>query len=364
MYKCHYISDSELKIYQLKAKSLDNNKRAKLIYKQQSQHFTMLKQNLEKLKKQKVKRLVIENVDIRLVLNPTRKASIEADTFLNKQKVEICRLCNLPEDQRGFGILDDRYFVIPNPGITMRGDLTITSTRHQTQEISDNFRDMLQIARDLYDYSIYFNGPLAGASIPHLHFQAGLEKQLPGEKQIFSLMNGNYNSIKLLNIIKFENVVLVKVLNFLRECYILSGTDINELSRVFYIFMRKLKVINKNFTPRQHIQNFGEYIPALGKNEDEPRLNIMVNWDNRENRYIIAIFPKRSNRPVVYYDNKNQIMLGMGIKESLGNLITFRQKDFELLKNSPSEITNAYKDTSITKEQSDTLSKMLEDVKI
>ena len=124
-------------------------------------------------------------------------------------------------------------------------------------------------------------------------------------------------------------------------------------------FMQKLKKVNQNFDETNNIQKFGEYIPALDSDEKEARINIMVNYNSRKNNYRIALFPKRTNRPKIYYDDKNQMKIGLAIKESLGNLITFRQEDFERLSQSPGLITKVYNDTSITKKQSDNLSAMI-----
>ncbi|MCF7885879.1 MAG: DUF4922 domain-containing protein [Candidatus Marinimicrobia bacterium] len=356
MYQDHYISDKELKKYRPREirLPLDNNIRAHLLYKEQSQNFSWLKKNLKILKNQQTKELNLECVQIRLMLNPTRKNSIKADTFKNKH-TEKCVLCNLPPDQRGFPILENQYFIIPNPGITIPGDLTISATEHKTQEISGNFLNILETARELYDYSVYYNGPLAGASCPHLHFQAGREKKLPGENQIFSLLQGENIGPELIEIQTLQATRLFRISDFLRECYLIVGPDKKNISKIFKHFIQNLKAINENFKPGQNVQKFGEYIPALDKKEDEPRINIMANWVKEEERYIIAIFPKRTNRPKIFYDEDNKIMLGMGVKESLGNLIIFRQQDFKRLKKDTSQIIQAYEDTSILKRQSEEL---------
>ena len=363
MYQKHKISDRELKKYQESEAPLDNNLRAHLIYKEQSQNFTLLRENLEKLKKQLVEKLTIDGVKLRLVLNITRKSSLKATTFKRKDKESKCKLCQLPAEQKGFPVLNNKYFVLPNPGITIPGDLTIAATKHRNQEISGNFNHLLTLARQLYDYSIYFNGALAGATSPHMHFQAGLQNKLPGEKQILSALNNNRN-IKLSELNRLKNVKIYRVNNFLRECYIIHGKNELVIRNIFQRIMAILKKINLRFKSSINVPRFGAYIPAIEKKEEEARINLMVNYDKNWNAYSVAIFPKRTNRPRMYYSDTNKIILGMAIKEALGNLITFRKKDFNSLKNSPEKIIKAYADTSITRTQSQQFSDKIKRLKI
>src|SRR6056297_782948 len=113
MYQDHIIIDKELKIYQKNPTTLDNNIRARLLYEDQRRNFSWLRQNLKKLEKSKTADLDIDGIEVRLMLNTTRQSSIKADTFQNNQQKQKCKLCDLPRDQRGFTILDDKYFIIP-----------------------------------------------------------------------------------------------------------------------------------------------------------------------------------------------------------------------------------------------------------
>ncbi|HMA62425.1 MAG TPA: DUF4922 domain-containing protein [bacterium] len=359
MYEKHYISDQELQKFQKKPYRFDNNLRSRLLYQEQRNNFPQLSKNLKQLKNQKKTDFEIDNILIRLVLNITRKTSVKANTFKSGNSQNKCKLCHLLPGQKGFPVLNQQYFVIPNPGITISGDLTIPAIEHRNQEITGNFVDMLKLSKELYDYSIYFNGAMAGATCPHLHFQAGRQNILPGEKQILSIFKNNQISLNLEEINKVKNVRIYRINDFYRECFLLIGQNMRAIQYIFNGLMDKLRHINSLFESTQNIPHFGQYISALDKKEEEARINIMVNWDKDIHSYTVAIFPKRTNRPKIYYNPENKIILGMAIKEALGNIITFRIEDYNRLKNSPSKIIRAFQETSVTKQQGDKLTDYL-----
>lgn len=95
-------------------------------------------------------------------------------------------------------------------------------------------------------------------------------------------------------------------------------------------------------------------------NETEPRMNLMLKYIQETAKYLLVIFPKVFNRPAAYFKTgTEQLIVGMAIKESLGNLITVREADYEHLKTDPSLITKIYSDTSIPPEMIEELNKSL-----
>ena len=352
------ISKSELKKFQKSSSSeLAVNQKAKLLYRQQSSRkgFPRLINNLQKLDNQKKEVVEINNIPTTLVFNPTRSQSIKSTTFLKNEKLNSCVLCNTPSNQKSFLFLNKRYAILANPGITIPGDLTIPATSHKKQTIYNNFSDMLKISHKLTDYSIYFNGARAGASCPHLHFQAGKEKKLIGEKQIFKALDKpNFNGIDILSISN-SDINFYYLNNFLRECYIIRSSQPKFLTEIFQFIMNKLREVNKNFGVESHVPEFGNYISAFDEYEEEARVNLMANYQKSSKKYYVVFFPKRTNRPRSYYSDKHRLLLGMGIKESLGHIITCQESDFKYLKLNPNKIEAAFQDTSITKKQSKTI---------
>lgn len=111
---------------------------------------------------------------ITLMFNPERirstAAKVDSASICNRP----CFLCkeNRPMAQRA--IAWRNYDVLVNPYPIFKHHLTIVDRTHCAQDIGGRAGDMYALALELRDYSIFFNGPLSGASAPdHFHFQAG-----------------------------------------------------------------------------------------------------------------------------------------------------------------------------------------------
>ena len=86
----------------------------------------------------------------------------------------------------------------------------------------------------------------------------------------------------------------------------------------------------------------------------------MLKFDPSSGQYLLAIFPKIFNRPQAYFRRGDeQILVGMAIKESLGNLISCRRSDYQKLYQQPHLIEEIYRDTSITRKMVDDLNAQL-----
>ncbi len=371
MDKNRNLSDSELSPY-LEKLSLnnikpDNNQRVNALILQQSdpEHgYPRLVDNLKVYSECKSIDVSVNGVPLILFLNPTRTQSLTSSTFdndSNKRGSEYCFLCNLDEGQRGILIRNNKYLVLTNPGITIPGDLTIASVKHTKQLITGNFHDMLDIARELYDFSIFFNGALAGASSAHFHFQAGYKDKLIGEKQLEKLISGekvgNAHAVRVVSHNGFE---LFRTDKYLRSVHIVSTNDPEKLCDFFDLYSAKLYEISKDIKGYKHVPDFGRYIDSLNDTESEGRLNIMLKYNPESDTYLVAFFPKRTNRPECYYKSGNdQIILGMAIKEALGNIITCRKRDFDTLVKRPDLIQKSFAGTSLTDEMYNTLNREL-----
>ena len=72
---------------------------------------------------------------------------------------------NLPAVQKGIPF-EGHYNILVNPFPIFPRHLTIPETAHVAQRIAPRFGDMLDLARQLTDYTIFYNGPKCGASAP------------------------------------------------------------------------------------------------------------------------------------------------------------------------------------------------------
>ena len=293
-----------------------------------------------------------------MTLNETRAPSITSKTFESEHaKSQPCLLCKLDKEQKGVLTLNNRFIILANPGITMPGDLTIASVNHVPQLIADYFEDMIMLSKTLTEYSIFFNGAMAGASSPHFHFQAGIKNTLIAEQQIDRILAGlPVGNLELIPLKKSKSSCLFFLKNYLRAAYLIVTHDIKELNRIFREFSQCLRQVDRQIHNIPNVPDFGSFIASLNIEESEPRMNLMLRYDPGTAKYMLLIFPKIFNRPAAYYKSgPDQVIVGMAIKESLGNLISCRTSDFQNLLYSPELISEIYRDTSISKAMIDKL---------
>ncbi|PIS30274.1 MAG: hypothetical protein COT43_02125 [Candidatus Marinimicrobia bacterium CG08_land_8_20_14_0_20_45_22] len=355
------LSDAELAGYQTETEAIqspmNDNRRVRALIRQQSDPkagYPRLLRNLETYRNISFSQIEINTVPVQLMCNQTRLQSLTSETFekMASRKSQTCFLCHLDVGQRGVSILDDQFLVLTNPGITFPGDLTIATKIHQPQMIIGHFYEMIELARLLTDFSIFFNGALAGASSPHLHFQAGFKNMLIGETQIQSLLNGEkVGEARLKSIIQQPEINVFFIENYLRTSYVITSVSEQLLETFFNHFIEAFTIVSRQIVGNSNVPDFGSYIDSLEMTESEPRMNLMLKFDPETGKYLLAIFPKRFNRPSCYFRNDDQkLVLGMAIKESLGNVITGNHKDFNRLIQHPELIAEAYRDTSTTDE--------------
>jgi len=245
-------------------------------------------------------RLKVAEVPLLLHFNKTRSASLKNSAFENTKS--SCFLCELDQGQRGILIRNERYIVLANPGITIPGDLTIATVAHEKQLLHGHIPDLIQIARELSDYSIYYNGAMAGASSPHFHFQGGLKNRLPGEQQIRNLLAGkSLPPLQLQSVVRTDELTLFRIASFLRTNYIVRTGRAAQLERFLETFLTSLAELDQSIRNLPNIPDFGSWIPSLDMRETEPRLNLMLQYDPVQAEYTAALFPKCFNRPSHYY---------------------------------------------------------------
>ncbi len=360
------INNNELQFFLNDNKPTLNNKIKALLKHQLNSDsgFPELIKNMKLSNNSQSKTIIINGISIDIYMNMSRMNSVLANTFVSKKKEgRKCILCNLLEGQKGLEFLDKKYLILTNPGITKPGDLTIASIKHKKQLIKNNFPDMFRFAKEMSDYSIYFNGALAGASCPHFHFQAGLRDILPAEIQINDLLSGNtIGDAHIQNVLKTNHLNVYNIENFLRTTFIATSNSKSKLIDFCNYFLENLTKLNYlHFKNIKNVPDFGEYIEALAQNENEGRVNIMVKYLPEKNEYHAVFFPKLYSRPTIYFQDENKrVILGMAIKEALGNIMTCRQQDYENVISHPEIIKNAYSDTSLPKK---TLVELIEKLK-
>ncbi|MCK5701005.1 MAG: DUF4922 domain-containing protein, partial [Cyclobacteriaceae bacterium] len=275
---------------------------ARQLIKDQQQEWELARKNYAGLKNVKIRKLAFDGFDIMVQFNPERIRSSAAKVDAKSIEARPCFLCrdNLPKEQRGIPVLDN-YLILVNPFPIFPEHLTIPHLSHIDQRIEDKFADMLELAKSLEDFIIFYNGPKCGASAPdHFHFQAGIKHFMPIDK--------DYKKASNIYEVKTENgTEIIRWSDYLRTILTFSGKDIALLCTHFNLLFSKLK--------------------KLHPEELEPMLNILASWET--DRWTIHVFPRQLHRPWQYFEKGDkQILLSPASVDMGGVLITPREEDF------------------------------------
>lgn len=272
----------------------------KALFTDQLENWPQAKANYEALKNVKSKDFDFGKYSIGVQFNPARIQSSAAKVDAKSIQERKCFLCpaNLPSEQKGipFG---SAYQVLVNPFPIFPEHFTIPTYQHTDQLILDRFGDMLDLAREIDDNTIFYNGPKCGASAPdHTHFQAGVKGFLPIEKDI--------NRISKEIIYSNEGITVYAITEYLRNFFLLQASD---------------KALAVSF--------FKQLYTMLDMKDDdnEPMMNIVAWYE--QNEWYIAVFPRAKHRPDCFYAEGDDNLLISPASVDLGGVfITPLEKDF------------------------------------
>ncbi len=275
---------------------------ARQLIRDQQDEWELARKNYAGLKNVKTRKLAFDGFDLTVQFNPERIRSSAAKVDTKSIEARPCFLCpkNLPKEQKGIPVLDN-YLILVNPFPIFPEHLTIPHINHIDQRIETRFSDMLDLAKVLEEFTVFYNGPKCGASAPdHLHFQAGIKRFMPIER--------DYRKGTFFQDAKTKNGMdIIRWTAYLRSVLTLSGKNKEQLISTFNQFFQGFK--------------------TLQKEEVEPMLNILVSWD--AGRWAIHIFPRQLHRPWQYFEEgEKQIVFSPASVDMGGVLITPREEDY------------------------------------
>lgn len=245
--------------------------------------------------------IVTNGIPYTIQYNPSRIVSSGANVDQKSIQKRQCFLCrkNRPKEQIGLDYKGN-YTILVNPFPIFSKHLTIPTKIHVCQSIKNRFHDMLDLAYDLNEFIIFYNGPKCGASAPdHAHFQAGNKGFLPLEKYWVQMK-------KHIAYIKEAQISISK--NRLSKMLIIESHNKESIIDAFNIIYNTLPIHNEE--------------------ETEPMMNILVMYENKQ--WIVFIFPREKHRPECYYAaGDNNILLSPASVDMAGVLITPLEKDFK-----------------------------------
>lgn len=246
-----------------------------------------------------VRELNVCGVRYKVQFNPARIVSSGAKVDAKSIQGRKCFLCpaNLPAQQKGipFG---GHYQILVNPFPIFPRHLTIPDLNHTPQRIEGRLEDMMELARQLTDFTIFYNGPRCGASAPdHAHFQAGNRGFMPIEADWKNQIAGR--------IADYGKATLYYLNDQPRTTLVIQSSDMASANHLFSLICRLL--------PEQP--------------EGEPMLNLLAMYD--EGVWTLFVFPRAKHRPACYTAEGDARLLSSPASVDLGGVfITPVEADF------------------------------------
>lgn len=263
--------------------------------------------NYAALSSVRVKELDVCGVTYRVQFNPARITSSSAKVDAQSIRQRRCFLCpaHLPAEQRGipFG---KGYQILVNPFPIFPRHLTIPSLSHEPQRIAHRIGDMLELARVLPLYTLFYNGPRCGASAPdHAHFQAGSRGFMPIEEDWQGRIARQVTACRQASLLRLDDAP--------RLTFVISGTDAHDVARLFHTLYHRL--------------------PATA--DEEPMMNLLAQYDPpgkdtaAQGRWTLFVFPRAKHRPACYSAEGDARLLCSPASVDLGGVfITPIEEDF------------------------------------
>lgn len=269
------------------------------LFVEQQEEWEQLKNSLRQLESVQNKSFGWGNeIVVKVQFNPDRIVSVGAKVDKTNIEQRPCFLCeeNRPKEQRGIAY-QEKYTILVNPFPILKKHLTIPIQSHVPQRIRRKIGDMMDLAQQLPDYIVFYNGPKCGASAPdHFHFQAGLKQPV--------LMAGD---------------------NELRSCLVIESKSKEEIEERF--------------------EDVYLYLKNLQPDEDEPMMNLIAFTSG--GKYVLHVFPRKSHRPRQYFETgKRQLLISPGALDMAGLMITARTVDFDKIRKE--DIEDIYSQVSMS----------------
>ena len=270
--------------------------------------------NYQALSGVEVKDMTIDGFPAKLFFNPARVHSVMADVSPEALQKRACFLCpdGVKEHQLTYNWdspTGHTYYIRVNPFPIFSPHFTVSSSVHERQELLPHLESMLHLAKELPEMTIFYNGPMCGASAPdHMHFQAVPRHSLPIEDHFST---------------NYANAILVQ------------ETDLqDQLTAV-------KKVLSLGIIPEEASQTGSLKIEASNTEEYEPRWNI-VSWyepASSPNSHIASspkfntiVFFRKESRPMCFFaPEEERILFSPATVELAGIGIVANRESFDRL---------------------------------
>ena len=259
-----------------------------------------------------VKDMTINGFPAKLFFNPARVRSVMADVSPEALQKRACFLC--PDGLEPLQLTTvwdsptgQTYFIRVNPFPIFNHHFTISSAIHERQTFAPHMESMLHLAQAMPEMSIFYNGPMCGASAPdHMHFQAVPRHSMPIEDHF----DTNY-----------ANAVLVQESDLHSHLAALE------------------KVLSMASIPENASQTGSLTAGASRTEEWEPRWNIISWYEPASSpnsliasspKFNTIVFFRRESRPQCFFAPENErILFSPGTVEMGGVGIVANRESFD-----------------------------------
>ncbi|MDR1730408.1 MAG: DUF4922 domain-containing protein [Prevotellaceae bacterium] len=251
---------------------------------------------------------------IKTQYNPARAVSSNAKLDGKSIAARKCFLCpeNRPAVQREVR-LNENFVALVNPFPVLKEHFTIPLIQHKKQEILPYLGDMLDFAQMLPGFTVFYNGPKAGASAPdHLHFQAVRKGQLPFEQEYQLFSSLNRTELYSIGCQSYTNTNkngrICALQNYGRSCLLMQSPEKETAQRLFQ-------------------QVYAQLQASTGAKE-EPMMNVFTLFENNE--WNLLVFPRKAHRPSCFFAKGNDFkMISPGAIDIAGVFVLPRKEDFD-----------------------------------
>lgn len=273
---------------------------AKNLLLEQLQKWKQARLNYEALANVESKDFSFDGFVIKVQFNPGRIQSSAAKVDTKSIQERKCFLCpaNLPLVQKGIPF-ENTYQILVNPFPIFPQHFTIPTYEHVDQLVLNRYKEMLALAKDLNEYTFFYNGPKCGASAPdHAHFQAGSKGFMPIEEDI--------KQIDKEIVLETEGLTVSAFKKYLRNGFLIEAED---KDRAVDFFNKLYLLLN------------------IKEGEKEPMMNIISWYEDR--KWLSCIFPREKHRPACFFaEGDDNILISPASVDLGGVLITPLEKDF------------------------------------
>ncbi|MBR1575269.1 MAG: DUF4922 domain-containing protein [Bacteroidales bacterium] len=218
------------------------------------------------LKSVHVKDLSVNGIRVQAQCNPARIQSSLAGDPDETFTPEGCFLCKeyRPAEQfhlRFEGRKGRLYNIQVNPYPIFPNHLVIARDTHCDQSIWRCYVDMLDLARDLRGFTVFYNGPRSGASKPdHMHFQACPSGLMPLENALNQAVRDQADALRHLTCV--QDAHLYHFQKFTRGIFLIRSQTVKSAAKLFYRLLDCIPILPGEKEPRFNLFSWhagGEY---------------------------------------------------------------------------------------------------------